>query len=325
MHSGNVGHAQRPRQPRPRDDLSSRSRTISPSRSSASALAMRRSRELARRLDADKILFLPYQPREMLSQSLGSAHVHYVGLAKGLSGFVVPSRLYGILASGRPVIVAADADSETASLVEEVGLRRRDSAGPARLAGGGRSATPTTGGSTSRRWAARGREYVEREADRSVALARYRSLIDSFCTRREDPPGHAVLRSCVGVRRAAARDARLRSGARRAWSRSGRLHDGRARPARARRRRRSRRSTVCASAASRTSSNELAWRTKKYLPRGLLAALLRSARQLRRAARHRHADVSSRRRPTSRGRARGPDSSSRPSARCRARKASAGR
>ena len=51
---------------------------------------------------------MPYQPRERLPDSLGTAHIHYVGLATGLSGFVVPSRLYGILAAGRPVIVAAD-------------------------------------------------------------------------------------------------------------------------------------------------------------------------------------------------------------------------
>ena len=44
-----------------------------------------------------------------------------VGLAPELSGYVVPSRLYGVLAVGRPVIAAADADGETAQLVNYVG------------------------------------------------------------------------------------------------------------------------------------------------------------------------------------------------------------
>src|SRR5207237_10300147 len=77
--------------------------------------------ELAERLEADRVRFLGYQPRETLSLSLSAASVHVVGLARGLSGFVVPSRLYGILAAGRPVIVAADSDSETAQVVEEAG------------------------------------------------------------------------------------------------------------------------------------------------------------------------------------------------------------
>jgi glycosyltransferase involved in cell wall biosynthesis len=102
--------------------------------------------------------------------------VHFVGLAQGLAGYVVPSRLYGILAAGRPVLVSADAESETAQLVREIGCGivvppgRPDLVADAvrRLAAGdhdldlmGRS----------------GRAYVEAEAGRTVAFARYRELL----------------------------------------------------------------------------------------------------------------------------------------------------
>ena len=50
-----------------------------------------------------------------------AADIHFVGLARGLAGYVVPSRLYGILAVGRPVLVSADAESETVRLVEDAG------------------------------------------------------------------------------------------------------------------------------------------------------------------------------------------------------------
>jgi GT2 family glycosyltransferase len=63
--------------------------------------------ELAELLETESVYFLPYQPREVLPQSLSSADLHVVGLARGLSGYVVPSRLYGIMAVGRPVVVAA--------------------------------------------------------------------------------------------------------------------------------------------------------------------------------------------------------------------------
>jgi hypothetical protein len=122
------------------------------------------------------VRFLGYQPREVLSQSLSAADVHVVGLAEGLAGYVVPSRLYGILSAGRPVIVAADADSETARVVE-----RSAAASSCRRAG--RSCSPATIRRGPRRRARpgemgrRGREYVVQEADRTVAFARYRSLV----------------------------------------------------------------------------------------------------------------------------------------------------
>jgi glycosyltransferase involved in cell wall biosynthesis len=134
---------------------------------------------LARRVGADRMRFFEYQPRGVLSQSLSAAHLHYVGLAKGLSGYVVPSRLYGILAAGRPVLVAADDDSETARLVREVGCGlvlppdRPDLVAQAiREAHNGVHDLEAMG--------QRGREYVVAEADRSVAVERYRSVVDGL-------------------------------------------------------------------------------------------------------------------------------------------------
>ena len=131
---------------------------------------------LAERLEADLVRFLPYQSREALAQSLSAADVHFVGLGRGLSGFVVPSRLYGILAVGRPVLVAADADSETARLVRELGCGLVVSPGrPDLLAGALRELV--SGVHDLEEMGRIGRSYVEAEADRSVALARYRGLL----------------------------------------------------------------------------------------------------------------------------------------------------
>jgi colanic acid biosynthesis glycosyl transferase WcaI len=175
MHSGNVGHAQNldalivaTTYLRDLDDL-----TVPVIGSGARHIELR---ELVTRLDADRVRFFEYQPREQLSESLSAAHVHYIGLALGLSGYVVPSRIYGVLAAGRPVIVAADADSETSRLVNEVGCGvvvppdRPDLVAAAiRDAHSGALDLDAMG--------ALGREYVVREADRIVALERYRRLI----------------------------------------------------------------------------------------------------------------------------------------------------
>ena len=175
MHSGNVGHAQDldslVRATTFLRDLDRLSVTIIGAGARRDAL-----QELAARLDANAVRFLPYQERSTLSQSLSSADVHVVGLARGLSGYVVPSRLYGILSAGRPVIVTADADSETAAVVAKVGCgivvppgRAELLAAAIRDAYEGRLDLAEMG--------RRGREYVAAEADRSVAVGRYRELL----------------------------------------------------------------------------------------------------------------------------------------------------
>jgi lipopolysaccharide/colanic/teichoic acid biosynthesis glycosyltransferase/glycosyltransferase involved in cell wall biosynthesis len=62
------------------------------------------------------VRFLPYQPRERLAQSFASADLFVVSLARGLAGYIVPSKLYGILASGRPYVAAVEEASEVAAI-----------------------------------------------------------------------------------------------------------------------------------------------------------------------------------------------------------------
>ena len=112
----------------------------------------------------------------MLSESLSSADLHYLGLAKGLSGFVVPSRAYGVLAAGRPLLVSADSDCETVRIVERSGCGIVVPPGrPELVAGAIRDAYE--GSIDLEEMGRKGRAYVEREADRDVALARYREVL----------------------------------------------------------------------------------------------------------------------------------------------------
>jgi colanic acid biosynthesis glycosyl transferase WcaI len=175
MHSGNVGHAQ---------DLDSliRSATflrdLDDLRIAIIGMGARHAElvALSEQLEVDQVRFLYYQSREVLPHSLSAADVHVVGLASGLAGYVVPSRLYGILAVARPVIVAADAESETAQVVEEAGCGIVVPPGrPELLARAIRDAHD--GVYDLDAMGARGREWVEREADRSVAVRRYRDLL----------------------------------------------------------------------------------------------------------------------------------------------------
>jgi len=175
MHSGNVGHAQ---------DLDSLVRAATFLRDLDNLVITiigtgARHAELvalAERLEVEQVNFFYYQNRAVLPESLSAADVHVVGLAHGLAGYVVPSRLYGILAVGRPVIAAADPESETAQVVARVGCGIVVKPGrPELLARAIRDAHD--GAYDLEEMGARGREWVEREADRSVAMRRYRDLL----------------------------------------------------------------------------------------------------------------------------------------------------
>ena len=88
----------------------------------------------------------------------------------------MPSRLYGILSAGRPVIAAADDSSETARLVREIGCGVViPPARPDLLARTIRDAAE--GALDLEEMGRRGRAYVEEEADRVVAMERYRALV----------------------------------------------------------------------------------------------------------------------------------------------------
>ena len=65
------------------------------------------------------VRFLPYQPEETLCFSLTAAHVHLVTLKPDMSGLSVPSKIYGILAAGRPAIFIGPDGSEVATILRE--------------------------------------------------------------------------------------------------------------------------------------------------------------------------------------------------------------
>ena len=73
------------------------------------------------RIAADRQLsnvrFVGYQPKDQLADSLSAADIHLVILRPEVKRLLMPSKLYGVLASGTPALVLADADCELARTV----------------------------------------------------------------------------------------------------------------------------------------------------------------------------------------------------------------
>jgi len=115
MHSGNVGLSQN------LDVLVEAAARLAPHPDVVMAIvgdgARRQALEdRAIRSGLTNLRFFPYQPKELLIDSFAAADVFLVSLRPGLEGYIVPSKLYGILAAGRPFIAATDPSCEAAAL-----------------------------------------------------------------------------------------------------------------------------------------------------------------------------------------------------------------
>ena len=65
------------------------------------------------------VVLLPTQPRARLPELLAAGDVGLAPLRHGMAGTSVPSKIFGILAAGRPVIAAVDEGSDAQTLIED--------------------------------------------------------------------------------------------------------------------------------------------------------------------------------------------------------------
>lgn len=123
LYAGNVGYSQSldlvieaARRNRERSDL------VFVINGGGSALA--ELTEQARELDLKNLVFVEMQPRERLGELLAAADIHLIPLKKGLARSSVPSKLYSILASARPVLASVDPATEVANTIDRAGAGR---------------------------------------------------------------------------------------------------------------------------------------------------------------------------------------------------------
>lgn len=63
------------------------------------------------------VRFLPFFAAAKIASVMAAADAHVVTVKRGLDGVVVPSKLYGILAAGKPLLAVAPAESDAARIV----------------------------------------------------------------------------------------------------------------------------------------------------------------------------------------------------------------
>ncbi|MGH7884677.1 MAG: glycosyltransferase family 4 protein, partial [Thermodesulfobacteriota bacterium] len=130
-------------------------------------------------LELRNVMFLTYQPFELLDQSLNIADLHLVPLKEGLSGSIVPSKVYGILSVGKPYLAIADEDSEPVTIAKNnnCGLWARPG--------------DVDGISEKLKWAVnnkelllemgrKGREVAVKNYDKKIVISKWVDLLSTF-------------------------------------------------------------------------------------------------------------------------------------------------
>ena len=132
----------------------------------------------------DNIRFMDLQPASTLNTLLNMADVHLLPQLRGAADLVMPSKLVGMLASGRPVIAAAIPRTEIASIVSGCGIVTEPE-----CARGFADAITALAGDTERRQqlGAAGRAYAERVLDSQTIFDRLDTRLRSFERQRAAP------------------------------------------------------------------------------------------------------------------------------------------
>jgi glycosyltransferase involved in cell wall biosynthesis len=122
------------------------------------------------------VRFIDYQPHDEAMAIIAAADCHLISLAPGLAGWIVPSKVYGIMAAGRPFIAAVESRSEIGRLAAERGCGIRvepaDPGAILRAVGEVRSADARLMGS-------RGRTAFDASFERGIVTARYADMLRS--------------------------------------------------------------------------------------------------------------------------------------------------
>jgi colanic acid biosynthesis glycosyl transferase WcaI len=77
--------------------------------------------ERANACKLQNVRFIPFQPRERVSEVFASADISLVTLKKGSGLGSLPSKTFSIMASERPILASVDPDSDTWDLIQRAG------------------------------------------------------------------------------------------------------------------------------------------------------------------------------------------------------------
>ncbi|MEL7111012.1 MAG: glycosyltransferase family 4 protein [Pseudomonadota bacterium] len=124
------------------------------------------------------VVLKPYMPREALPDSLSLPNLHWASLIPSLEGYIVPSKVYGVAAAGRPLLMIGDPNGEISRMIAHFDFGLNVPCGDSR----GASDVILNLYSDKARLRALGanaRAFIEGNASRKLAQKRWYTLVQS--------------------------------------------------------------------------------------------------------------------------------------------------
>lgn len=81
----------------------------------------RKLQDMAVSMGLKNVIFIPFQTLDRLAESLSMADVSLIGIYPNNEGVIMPSKLYGLLAVGKPIICISDPTSEVIDILKKSG------------------------------------------------------------------------------------------------------------------------------------------------------------------------------------------------------------
>lgn len=122
----------------------------------------------------ENVIFIPYQDKADLVYSLNAGDVHWCVNAKGIKGVSCPSKAYGIMGVGKPIIGVLEKGSEVRMLIDEIGCGKCCEPGDyVEVANIIRWYIENADTGEEKKMGMKGRQYLERNLTKDVSVEKY--------------------------------------------------------------------------------------------------------------------------------------------------------
>lgn len=128
----------------------------------------------------ENVIFIPYQNKADLIFSLNAGDVHWCVNAKGIKGVSCPSKAYGIMGVGKPIIGVLEEGSEVRTLIDEIGCGKCCEPGDyVKVADIIRWYIENANTGEEKKMGMKGRKYLEEHLTKDISVRKY---IDAILT-----------------------------------------------------------------------------------------------------------------------------------------------